>query len=251
MNVTRHVMTAVAMAAAITLTACGGEGGRDTGQAQSSHERAGDRGIGSPEAPVTMIEYASVACPACAAFHAEVWPMLESEYIEAGKVRFVFRESIAGSPQFAMAGFALAHCVPPEQYFDMIDLLFQQQRAILEAAQSQRNVRPQYLAIARSMGLSESEFTACLNDDEINASILAAHEQADRDGIGRTPSFLFNGEMLEARRASGDTVSTYFLGGHQLRVDGEPIPARADAETFRILLDHLVSEADQTAASEG
>ncbi|MHA6288998.1 thioredoxin domain-containing protein [Maricaulis sp. CAU 1757] len=250
MTLTRRVMTAATLVAALGLAACGGNGGSAGGVGQSSYERSGDRGIGSADAPVTMVEYASVSCPHCATFHEEVWPMLENEYIENGQVRFVFREMITGSPQFAIAGFALARCVPEERYFDMIDLLFQQQRAIFQAAQSQGNARPQYLAIARSMGLSESEFTACLNDDEINRSIIAAHDQAIDEGIDGTPRFLFNGEMLETRRAPGDSEYTYFLGGRQLMINGEPVPGLVDEATFRLILDHLIAEASGTAASQ-
>ena len=241
MSVTRRMMTALTVTAALVLGACGGNGGSTgTSTAQSEFEREGDRAIGSADAPVTMIEYASVSCPHCATFHEEVWPMLESDFIESGEVRYVFREMITGSPQFAIAGFSLAHCVPEDQYFDMIDLLFQQQRAIFQAAQTQGNARGQYLAIARSMGLSEEEFTACLSNEEINRSIVESHERALAEGIDGTPRFLFNGEMLEARRASGDTEYTYFLGGRQLMIEGEPVPGTVDAETFRLVIDHLV-----------
>lgn len=250
MSVTRRIMTAFVLSAGFALAACGGNGDQSAGEGQSRYERAGDRGLGSPDAAVTMIEYASVSCPACATFHEQVWPTLESDYIEPGKVRFVFREMITGSPQFAIAGFALAHCVADDRYFDVIDLLFQQQRAIFQAAQTQGSARGQYLAIARSVGLSEEEFSACLNNEEVNRAIVASHDQALEDGIDGTPRFLFNGDLLEARRAPGASDYTYFLGGRQMMVAGEPVPARVDAATFRLILDHLVEQAGDADSDE-
>lgn len=249
MQLTRRVFSAIALTAALALSGCGGDTD-PAGAGQSAFERANDRGIGSATAPLTMIEYASVACGHCATFHEEVWPMLESDYIETGKLRFVFREMITGSPQFAIAGFALAHCVAPERYFDMVDLLFQQQRAIFQAAGEPGGARGQYLAIARSMGMSEAGFTACLDNQEINAEIVASHERALADGIDSTPRFLFNGELLEARRAPGATEYTYFIGSRQVMIDGEPVPGLVDRDTFRRLIDHLLTQLDAGAGSE-
>ncbi|WP_203294944.1 thioredoxin domain-containing protein [Maricaulis parjimensis] len=249
MKFTRRVFSAVAVSAALMVGACGGSGGGAPGDGQSRYERAGDRGLGRADAPITMIEYASVACGHCAVFHNAVYPTLE-EYIEAGQLRFVLREMITGSPQFAIAGFSLARCVPEDQYFDMVDLLFQQQGAIFQAAQTRGSARSQYLAIARSMGLSEDDFTACLNNEAVNQSIVEAHEQAGRDGIDGTPRFIFNGEMLESRRAPGDSDFTYFLGGQQLIINGEPVPGLVDADTFRLIIDHLLEQAGAGAEAE-
>ena len=249
MQLTRRVFSAIALTATLALSACGGDTPA-AGSGQSTYERANDRGLGNIAAPLTMVEYASVACGHCAAFHQEVWPMINSEYVETGKLRYVFREMITGSPQFAIAGFALAHCVAPERYFDMLDLLFQQQRAIFQAAGEPGGARNQYVAIARSMGMSEADFTACLDNQEVNADIVASHERAIADGIDSTPRFLFNGELLEARRAPGATEYTYFLGSRQVMIDGEPVPGLVDADTFRRLIDHLLAQLDTESAAD-
>ncbi|WP_417488091.1 thioredoxin domain-containing protein [Maricaulis sp.] len=240
MSLTRRLFSAAAMTAVLAVSACGSSDAPVDGQ--SRFERAGDRGLGSPDAPVTMIEYASVACGHCATWHNEVYPMLESDYIETGQVRFVLREMITGSAQFAIAGFSLAHCVPEDRYYDMVDLLFQQQNAIFQAAQTQGSARNQYLAIARSMGMSEADFTQCLSDETITQDILDANDRAGAEGITGTPRFIFNGEMLDSRRAPGESAYTYFLGNEQLIIDGEPVPNFSDADTFRRILDHLIAE---------
>ena len=239
MSLTRNVFSTLALTATLTLSACGGGDAPDI-ERQTSFERASDRGIGSADAPLTIIEYASVACGHCASFHEEVWPMIEGDYVETDQVRFVFREMLTGNPQFAVAGFSLAHCVPEDRYFDMIDLLFQQQPAIFGAARQPGGARSQYLAIAQSMGLSESDFNACLSDESIQADILAANEQALDDGINSTPRFLFNGELLDARQAQGETAYTYFLGSRQVLVNGEPVPGVVDEATFQTLIDYAL-----------
>jgi protein-disulfide isomerase len=247
MKLTRRVFASLALTTTLALSACGGDDA--PGEGQTRFERVGDRSLGSNTAPITMVEYASVACGHCATFHEEVWPTLENDYIGTGQVRFVFREMLTGSQQHAIAGFALAHCVADDQYFDMVDLLFQQQRAIFEAARNSGGARSQYLAIARSLGLSEQEFDACLSNEDIQREILASNNQALEDGINSTPQFLFNGELLEARRAQGESTYTYFLGGQQLIVDGEPIPGLVDEDTFRKVLDHLIARTSDTEES--
>jgi len=249
MSLTRNVFSTLALTATLTLAACGGSDAPDIGS-QTSFERASDRGIGSADAPLTIIEYASVACGHCASFHEEVWPMIDGDYVETGQVRFVFREMLTGNPQFAVAGFSLAHCVPEDRYFDMIDLLFQQQPAIFQAARQPGGARGQYLAIAQSMGLSESDFNACLSDEAIQADILANNDRALDDGINSTPRFLFNGELLDARQAQGETAYTYFLGSRQVLVDGEPVPGVVDEATFQTLIDYALGNSDTSEAVE-
>lgn len=237
MTLTRRIFTATAVAAATALAACGNSSDNAGGGTMAGTGRS----LGSADAPVTMTEYSSVACVHCARFHDEVYPALEP-YIEAGQMRVVLHEMLNGPPQFAVAGFALAHCVPEERYFDTIDVLFEQQQAIFNTARSGGNVRARYVTIARSMGLSEAQFDACLNDTDINSAIVASHEAAMASGVTLTPNFAFNGELLEARTAPGAPQPTYFLGGEQVVIDGEPLPARQDGETFARLIEHLLAQ---------
>ena len=83
----------------------------------------GDMALGDEKAPVTIIEYASMTCPHCAAFHATTYPELKKRYIDTGKVRFIFREFPLD--QLALAAFVLARCAGPDKYFPMIETLFQ------------------------------------------------------------------------------------------------------------------------------
>ncbi len=85
----------------------------------------GDRVLGQADAPVVMVEYASATCPHCAEFHAKVLPLIKAEYIDTGKVRFIFREFPLD--QAALGAFMLARCVPEDKYFATIDLMFRRQ----------------------------------------------------------------------------------------------------------------------------
>ncbi|HAQ33816.1 MAG TPA: hypothetical protein DCQ53_00410, partial [Alphaproteobacteria bacterium] len=234
-----RLFTIAALASATALAACGG--GNDAGQngasgPRTSYERATDHAIGSTDAPLTIVEYSSVACPHCRDFHEEIFPMIESDYVETGQVRFVYREMLTGSAPIAMAGFMLTRCVPDDEYIEMIDLLFQQQIAIFQAARQPGGARAELLSVARSAGLSEAEFDACLNNQEHRQSVRDAHDQAIADGIDSTPRFIINGELLETRRSNGEMV--YYWGGDLIEVDGAPVPGRMDEATFRTLIDY-------------
>ena len=99
------------------MAAAGAERGRG--------RRAAGQILGNPDAPVTIIEYASLTCPHCAQFHTEVLPELKERYIDPGKVRLIYRDFPLD--QMALAAAALAHCAGPERYFSMLDVLFETQ----------------------------------------------------------------------------------------------------------------------------
>jgi hypothetical protein len=247
MSITRRVLALSAVSFALLLAACG-NGASETG-GMTQFERAGDRAMGSPDAPVTLIEYASTSCPHCAEFHEEVFPSIESQFIETGEVRFVFREMLFGSASLAQAGFLIARCAPDDRYFDVIDLLFEQQQAIFEAAQGPNGTRDEFWNIAQSVGLSRDQFNACITDAEMRRDIVEAHETARENGINGTPRFVINGHILDAGRDGNRQV--YFWNGEPLRIDGETVPAIVDEPTLVRILDHFVARsAAETEAGE-
>ena len=85
----------------------------------------GDRVLGRDDAPVVMVEYASATCPHCAEFHEKVLPLIKTEYIDTGKVRFIFSEFPLD--KLAMGAFMLARCVHDDKYFPTIDMMFRRQ----------------------------------------------------------------------------------------------------------------------------
>lgn len=243
----RALFAASIAAAAIGLAAC--EDGAAPSEGRSAFEVEGDRAKGSPDAPVTIVEYASVACGGCAAFHAQAMPTID-EHIEQGEVRMVFREMITGQPNLAITGFMLANCVPDEQYFDVIDILFEQQRALFAAIQQGRALN-QLQTIALSVGLTEEEFRACVSDNDAVQAVQARNQAAADAGIGSTPTFIVNGDQLEATRDDQGALVYSVVGGDVL-VDAEgPIPATFEGETFSRIIAYYTARANGGAGDGG
>jgi len=149
----------------------------------------GDRQLGPDNAPVTIVEYASLTCPHCANFHKTSLPELKKRYIDTGKVRLIFRE-FALNPLDAGA-IMLARCLDKDKYFDFVDILFQKQ----EQWVVQKPIEP-LLAIARQAGFTKERFEACLKNQQVLDGIEAQRNRAaDRFGVNSTPTFFINGKI--------------------------------------------------------
>ncbi len=148
--------------------------------------------IGNPKAPVTMIEYASVACPHCGKFNNDVFPAFKAKYIDTGKVFYVSREALTGDPAIAAAGFLTARCAGKDKYFQVVDAIYHAQTQ-LEAGGQAREI---LLNIARSAGLTDAQFNACITDQKAQAALADRwqHYGADNN-INSTPTFVINGTV--------------------------------------------------------
>ena len=152
---------------------------------------AGDIMIGSDKAPVTVIEYASMTCPHCAAFEAQVFPKLKEKYIDTGKVRFILREFPLDG--LAAAAFMLARCAGPDKYYPMVETLFAQQ-----AKWAVRNPIEPLLAIAKQAGFTQQSFEACINNkDQLNKVQQVRDRASQKFKVKATPTFFINGELHE------------------------------------------------------
>lgn len=144
---------------------------------------------GSSSAPVTMIEYASMTCTHCAAFHAETYPVLKSKYIDTGKVRFVLREFPLDP--LATAGFMLARCAGPEKRTAIVDLLFDQQKNwafVDKPVEALANT-------VKQAGISQADFETCLKDQKLYDQINQMRDTAGKEfKVDATPTFYINGE---------------------------------------------------------
>lgn len=154
-----------------------------------------DKVLGNPDAPVEIIEYASMTCPHCASFHESVFPVLKEEYIDTGKVRFVLRE-FPFDP-LAAAVFMLARC-SDDKYYDVVDLFFetQHQWAVREGAL--KEIR----ALAKQAGFSDEAFQKCLTDQQLLDGINAVKDRgASEFGVNATPTIFIDGKKLEGARS--------------------------------------------------
>ena len=199
---------AAAALSAIILTACGAA---NTGSAQGETEESGaialtDIALGSDDAPVTVVEYASWTCPACLQFHTDVIPMLKSEYVETGKVKFVFREFPTPPANVSVAGFALARCAGENNYYNAIDDLFAAQSNVLNLARSGGDIEGALRSLASSYGIEGDGFNDCLANKDITYAIGESVMKGDSQGVNSTPTVFVNGEKLQGydwRKADG------------------------------------------------
>ncbi len=199
---TRHVSgkAFAGIAAALLLAACG-EGSVVSGLtgAVDYEVKESDRVMGSPDAPVTIIEYASMTCSHCAAFATTVLPEIESTYVESGQVRFIFREfPLDGAARVASA---LARCQTGDNYFAFIDLIFENQQNWIanltgggNQGITQESVEESLLEYARIAGMGREQAIACMRDPENLAEVDANWNEAqNRYIINSTPGFVVNG----------------------------------------------------------
>ena len=147
---------------------------------------------GSPDAKVEIIEYASYTCPHCASFHAGPYKDLKKDYVDTGKVKFVFREVYFD--RFGLWASMIARCAGPDRFFGMTDLLFKEQ-SLWSRAGDPAAIVAELRKIGLKGGMDEAQLNACLEDAD-NAQALVAwyQENAERDNVRSTPSFLINGE---------------------------------------------------------
>jgi protein-disulfide isomerase len=151
-----------------------------------------DIAMGPEAAPVTIIEYASMTCPHCAAFENTVFPKLKEKYIDTGKVRFILREFPLDG--LAAAAFMLARCAGPDKYYPMVETLFAQQ-----AKWAVRNPIEPLMAIAKQAGFTQQTFEACINDKEALAKIQQIRDRAASTfKVKATPTFFINGVKVES-----------------------------------------------------
>ena len=153
----------------------------------------GERSLGKPEAPVTIIEYASATCPHCAAFHSLVWPQLRSAFIDTGKVRWIFREFPLDD--LAMAAFMLARCGPQDRYFDVIAALFGKQKLW---ARGEGSARDELARIMAGFGMDQGAFDVCVQRQDLVDAIYGIVKTANQKfGVRATPTFFIDGERVE------------------------------------------------------
>jgi protein-disulfide isomerase len=153
-----------------------------------------DMALGPANAPVTITEFASMTCPHCAAFNDTVFPKIKSEYIDTGKIRYVFREFPLDIK--AAAGSMLARCIAKDdagKYFAVVDMLFKQQNDWV-----MKNTTETLTRIGKQAGLSQQAVEDCLKDQALLDKIAADQKYASEVlKVDSTPTFFINGEKIK------------------------------------------------------
>jgi protein-disulfide isomerase len=157
--------------------------------------RADDITLGSPEAPITMIEYASLGCPHCAEFNETIFPQIKANYIDKGHVLYVFRDW-AHHPAFLQAT-QLTSCMPRESYLSFVDMLFRNQ-----GLWAQADMKEGLITMGRRAGMTREQVETCLNDEAKRTAIAERWQQMTREveqlGLRGVPSFFVNGRRVDA-----------------------------------------------------
>nr|WP_210341560.1 DsbA family protein [Methylopila capsulata] len=150
----------------------------------------GDKVEGKDDAPVTIIEYASMTCGHCAQFAATTFPKLKEKYIDTGKVRFILREFPLDP--IAAAGFMIARCAGDDKYFAVVDALFARQRDWAYATDPVAGLQ----TLAKQFGFTQETFESCLTNQEMLDGINAVRARgAEKFGVNSTPTFFINGKI--------------------------------------------------------
>jgi protein-disulfide isomerase len=147
-----------------------------------------DRILGKADAPVTIIEYASLTCPHCAHFDAEVLPNLKTKWIDTGKVRLILRDYPLDEP--AMRAAMVARCAPADKFYPFIDTLFHDQQQWVMS----KDYKAALARLALLGGMSKSQFDSCLADKSVEDKVLQSRLNATKDlAVEATPTFFING----------------------------------------------------------
>ena len=147
--------------------------------------------IGKKDAPLTIVEYASLGCSHCAKFHQEIYPALKKDYIDTGKVKLIFRDFPLGTP--ALAATMIARCSGPERYFGFVEMFFRSQTQWSHA----ENPLEALSKVARLGGMPPIDVQACMRNQKLLEYIQLQKKHAyEEDGINATPYFVIGTEKL-------------------------------------------------------
>lgn len=154
-----------------------------------------DHTLGNPKAAITLLEYAAPMCPHCAHFTAEDFPILKREFIDTGRIFYIFRVFPLGAPDGAVE--AIARCLPKERYFPYMEMMFREQKQWDPDGNQIPDVEAAIIKLAASEGLSPEKAKLCINDQAQQERINQSAQDAQlRYQVEGTPTFVMNGQVV-------------------------------------------------------
>ena len=164
----------------------------DTSAADTATSEVLEMVLGDENAPVTVVEYASYTCPHCRNFHEQVFGELKANYIDTGKIKFVYREVYFD--KFGLWAGMIARCAGPDRYFGVTDLLYEKQAEWL-ASRNDAQIAADLRKIGLSAGMTGEQLDACLADGaKAQAMVEVFQANAEADSVRSTPTFIIDGE---------------------------------------------------------
>ena len=162
-----------------------------------------DHVLGDPNAPITVIEYASLTCPHCAAFHVQILPEIKKKWIDAGKVKLIYRDFPLD--QVAAKAAQIAECGGKDRYFGVIDLIFRGQQQWATASDPLAELaKPLRIA-----GLGEKEIKECLANDAKANEVVADYKGGEALGVNSTPTLFIDGKQYQGARSVEELDATF------------------------------------------
>ena len=154
-----------------------------------------DHALGNPKAPITLVEYAAPICPHCAHFMAEEFPILKREFIDTGRIYYIFRVFPLGAPDGAVE--SIARCLPKERYFPYIEMMFREQPQWDPDGREIPDVEGAIVKLAAREGLSPEKAKQCINDPASQEHVNQVAQDAQlKYQIEGTPTFVMNGQVV-------------------------------------------------------
>ncbi len=163
-----------------------------------------DRILGDVNAPVTIVEYASMTCPHCKSFHEKILPEIKTKYIDTGKAKLIMRPFPFDGDRRGEAGFMLALCAPNDAYYPMVDAIF----AMQDKLRTSPTVVDDLRQVSKMAGMTEDQFTKCLSggEPELYSQMIQGRNRAVRDfKVSATPTIFVNNQKLGDSRL--ETIS--------------------------------------------
>ncbi|WP_422031143.1 DsbA family protein [Reyranella sp.] len=155
----------------------------------------GDHVLGDANAPITVIEYASLTCSHCAHFHTQVLPEIKKKWIDTGKVKLVYRDFPLD--QIAAKAAQIAECAGNDKYFGVLDIIFRGQPQWATAADPLAELaKPLRIA-----GMGENEIKACLANDAMSNAVIKDYQGGEAMGVNSTPTLFINGQLYRGARS--------------------------------------------------
>lgn len=163
----------------------------------------GDHVLGSPNAPITVIEYASLTCSHCAHFHTQILPEIKKKWIDTGKVKLVYRDFPLD--QVAVRAAQIAECAGKDKYFGVLDIIFRGQPQWAAASDPLAEIaKPLRIA-----GMGDSEIKACLANDAMSNAVLNDYKSGEALGVNSTPTLFINGQLYRGSRSVDELDSVF------------------------------------------
>jgi protein-disulfide isomerase len=205
------ILAAAASSGAAAQTAAGAHEGHDHAPAEAvgsvPEVTADDRILGDPDAPVTVIEYASFTCGHCANWHEQVFPELKARFIDTGQVRFVHRDLPTQPQNLSQTAALVARCATADQFPAVVDALMSGQEQMYDS----RDPEAWLMGAVQAGELGPDQLETCLNDPGAGAYLVATVQGARDAGVTGTPSFFVNGERTDGDLASLEAAITTLI----------------------------------------